>query len=84
MTILNGSKFQRARPLLHSIKMGNTKLNKESTDMDEFIDESVGLNPIKNDKSPNLVDSASLVRNYLHEEIIGKQTRFTTGKRIGG
>ena len=80
----SGSKFQRARPLLHSIKMGNTKLNKESTDMDEFIDESVGLNPIKNDKSPNLVDSASLVRNYLHEEIIGKQTRFTTGKRIGG
>lgn len=79
----SGSKYQRARPLMHSIRYGNTKLNQESDYMDEFIDESVGLSPDGKGKSPNLVDSASLARNYLHTDVLGNTTRVTVGTRIG-
>ena len=79
----SGSKYQRARPLMHSIKYGNTKLNKESDYINDFIDEGIQLSPDGNGKSPNLVDSASLARNYLHTDILGNQTKVTFATRIG-
>lgn len=79
----SGSKYQRARPLMHSIRYGNTKLNQESEYMEEFIDESVSLSPDGKGKSPNLVDSASLARNYLHTDILNNTTRVSVGTRIG-
>ena len=54
------------------------------SDKMKFIDESVELSPDGNGKSPNLVDSASLARNYLHVEVLGSQTKMTVGARIGG
>lgn len=78
-----GSKYQRARPLMHSIKMGNTKLNKDSDYINDFIDEGIQLSPNGNTKSPNLVDSASLARNYLHTNVLGNQTNITVGTRLG-
>ena len=80
----SGSKYQRARPLMYSIRYGNTKLNENADFIDDFIDESIQLNPDGNKKSPNLVDSASLVRNYLHTDVLGSQTTFTVGARLGG
>ena len=80
----SGSKYQRARPLMHSIKYGNTKLNQESEYMDDFIDEGIQLSPDGKGRSPNLVDSASLARNYLHTDILGNTTTVTVGARIGG
>ena len=79
-----GSKYQRARPLMHSIKMGNTKLNKDSDYINDFIDEGIQLSPDGNTKSPNLIDSASLARNYLHTDVLGNQTNITVGARVGG
>lgn len=78
-----GSKYQRARPLMHSIRFGNTKLNKESDYIHDFIDEGIQLNPDGKGKSPNLVDSASLARNYLHTDVLGHTTKMTVGTRIG-
>lgn len=78
-----GSKYQRARPLMRKIKQGQVKLNKNSEFIDDFIDESVSLDPTGKGKSPNLVDSVTLVHNYLHEEILGKQTRIKRGVRLG-
>lgn len=80
----SGSKYQRARPLIHNIKYGNVKLNKDSEYMSDFIDEMVQLDPSGKGRSPNLVDSASLARNYLSEVVLGNKTSFKTGKRIGG
>lgn len=80
----SGSKYQRARPLMHSITYGGTKLNKEAEFIQDFIDEAVMLSPDGTGKSPNLVDSASLARNYLHTDIFGNQTTMTVGTRIGG
>jgi len=79
----SGSKYQRARPLMHSIKYGNTKLNQESEYMDDFIDEGIQLSPDGKGRSPNLVDSASLARNYLHTDVLGNTTKVTVGARIG-
>lgn len=79
----SGSKYQRARPLMHSIRYGNTKLNENADFIHDFIDESIQLSPDGTGKSPNLVDSASLARNYLHTDILGNQTNFTVGTRIG-
>ena len=79
----SGSKYQRARPLMHSIKMGNTKLNKNSNYINDFIDEGIQLSPDGNGKSPNLVDSASLARNYLHTDILGNTVKMSVGTRIG-
>lgn len=79
----SGSKYQRARPLMHSIRYGNTKLNKESQYMNDFIDEGVQLSPDGKGRSPNLVDSASLARNYLHTDILGNTTTISVGTRIG-
>ena len=78
-----GSKYQRARPLIHGIKFGNVKLNQEARFMDDFIDEMIQLDPIGKGRSPNLVDSASLARNYLHDHVLGNKTSFKTGRRIG-
>ena len=80
----SGSKYQRARPLMHSIRYGNTKLNPESGYIDDFIDESIQLSPDGKGRSPNLVDSASLARNYLHTDVLGNNTTMTVGARIGG
>lgn len=78
-----GSKYQRARPLMHSIRYGNTKLNKDSDYILDFIDEGIQLSPDGNGRSPNLVDSASLARNYLHTDVLGNQTNISVGARIG-
>jgi len=79
-----GNKYQRARPLMHSIRYGNTKLNENADYIHDFIDESIELSPDGKGRSPNLVDSASLARNYLHTEILRNQTHITVGTRIGG
>lgn len=78
-----GSKYQRARPLMHKIKQGNVKLNKEADYIDDFIDESISLEPTGKGRSPNLVDSATLAHNYLHEEILGHRTIIRRGVRLG-
>lgn len=78
-----GNKYQRARPLMHSITYGGTKLNRDCTLMEDFIDESIQLDPLGKGRSPNLVDSASLGRNYLHTRVLGKGTRVYKGNRIG-
>jgi len=80
----SGSKYQRARPLMHSIRYGNTKLNTDSGYIDDFIDESIQLSPDGKGRSPNLVDSASLARNYLHTDVLCNNTTMTVGARIGG
>ena len=80
----SGSKYQRARPLMHSIRFGNTKLNENSNYINDFIDEGIQLSPDGGGRSPNLVDSASLARNYLHTDILGNQTDISVGVRIGG
>ena len=80
----SGSKYQRARPLMHSIRHGNTKLNQNSNYIHDFIDESIQLSPDGKGRSPNLVDSASLARNYLHTDVLGNQTYMSVGTRIGG
>ena len=80
----SGSKYQRARPLMHSITYGGTKLNKDAGFIHDFIDESIELSPDGTGKSPNLVDSASLARNYLHTDVLGNQTKISVGARIGG
>ena len=51
--------------------------------MDDFIDEMVQLDPTGKGRSPNLVDSCSLARNYLHDKVLGNKTSFKTGRRIG-
>lgn len=79
-----GSKYQRARPLMHSIKYGNTKMNPEARCINDFIDESVELAPDGSGASPNLVDSCSLGRNYLHTDVFGNNVNVSTGARIGG
>ena len=80
----SGSKYQRARPLMHSIRYGNTKLNENADHIHDFIDEGIQLTPDGSGRSPNLVDSASLTRNYLHTDVLGNQTTMTVGTRIGG
>lgn len=79
-----GSKYQRARPLMHSIRYGNTKLNEAADYIHDFIDEGITLSPDGTGRSPNLVDSASLARNYLHTDVLGNQTHISVGGRIGG
>lgn len=78
-----GSKYQRARPLMRKIKQGVVKLNEEADYLDDFIDESISLDPLGKGRSPNLVDSCTLAHNFLHEEILGHQTQITKGIRIG-
>ena len=78
-----GSKFQRARPLMRRIKTGNVKIREGCGFLDEFIDESIGLDPLGKGKSPNLVDSVSLAHNYLHDNILQNGTNIRLGARIG-
>ena len=79
-----GSKYQRARPLVNSIKTGLVKLNQAAGCIHDFIDEMVQLDPDGLGRSPNLVDSASLARNYLHDNVLSMGASFKKGRRIGG
>lgn len=78
-----GSKFQRARPLMRRIRNGNVKLFKDADYLDDFINESVALDPLGKGRSPNLVDSSSLAHNYLHEDVLHTGTNIQLGARIG-
>lgn len=78
-----GSKYQRARPLMRRIKNGNVKINKECGCIEDFIDESVSLDPLGKGRSPNLVDSCSLAHNYLHENVLHTGTNIKIGAKIG-
>jgi len=76
-----GSKYQRARPLMRKIRNGQVKINKDCNCLDEFIDESISLVPVMK-KSPNLVDSCTLLHNYLQEEVLHKGTNIKLGARL--
>lgn len=78
-----GSKYQRARPLMRMIRNGNVKILGECGCLEDFIDESVSLDPTGKGRSPNLVDSVSLVHNYLHDSVLSKGTSIKMGARIG-
>lgn len=78
-----GSKYQRARPLMRNIRNGLVKLNKDAMFMEDFMQESISLNPSGNGKSPNLVDSVSLVFNYLHDVVLNSGSKLHMGARIG-
>ena len=77
-----GSKYQRARPLMRMIKNGMVKIGMDCGCMEEFIDESVRLGPVMK-VSPNLVDSATLCHNYLHENVLHSGTNIHIGGHIG-
>ena len=77
-----GSKYQRARPLMRMIKNGQVKINKDCQCLEDFVDESISLEPTVK-VSPNLVDSVSLAHNYLHEEVLNKGSSIHLGGRIG-
>ena len=77
-----GSKYQRARPMYRMIRTGQVKILQSCNCLDDFIDESVSLMPVMK-KSPNLVDSATLVHNYLHEEVLNSGSSISFGARIG-
>ena len=78
-----GSKYQRARPLMRLIKNSKVKVNKDCNYLEDFIDESISLNPNGDGRSPNLVDSASLVHNYLHNDVLGTGSNISIGGHIG-
>ena len=78
-----GNKFQRARPLMRRIRNGNVKLWSDANYLDDFINESISLDPLGKGKSPNLVDSASLVHNYLHDNVLNTGSRIQLGARLG-
>lgn len=78
-----GSKYQRARPLMRRIKNGNVKILKECGCLEDFIDESVSLDPTGKGRSPNLVDSVSLAHNYLHDTVLSTVTSIRLGAKIG-
>ena len=78
-----GSKYQRARPLMRMIKEGQVKVNYACGYLEDFIDESISLNPNGVGRSPNLVDSVSLVHNYLHDTVLNTGTNITVGGHIG-
>jgi len=77
-----GSKYQRARPMYRMLRNGQVKVLQSCNCLDDFIDESVGLMPVMK-KSPNLVDSATLVHNFLHNDILKSGTSIHIGGRIG-
>lgn len=76
-----GNKFQRARPLMRRIRQGNVKIKNDCGCLEDFIDESIQLQPIVK-KSPNLVDSCSLAHNYIHDTVLGTGTKISVGARI--
>ena len=79
-----GSKYQRARPLMHGIIHGQVKVNHECNYLQDFIDESIQLDPTGKGRSPNLVDSVSLAHNYLHDIVLRNSgTSLRVGARIG-
>ena len=78
-----GSKYQRARPLMRLIRNGQVKVNKDCSCFEDFVDESVNLNPLGEGRSPNLVDSVSLVHNYLHNDVLAAGSSISIGGHIG-
>jgi len=78
-----GSKYQRARPLMNKISNGQVRISYDCGCLDDFIDEATDLEPLMK-KSPNLVDSCTLVHNYLHEKIINIGGNVSIGRRITG
>ena len=78
-----GSKYQRARPLMRLIRNGQVKIDKDCNYFEDFVDESVSLNPNGDGRSPNLVDSVSLVHNYLHNDVLGAGSSISIGGHIG-
>lgn len=76
-----GSKYNRARPLMNKIVKGQVKLYHQCGCLDDFIDEATNLEPLPK-KSPNLVDSCTLLHNYLHETIMNSGGNVYIGKRI--
>ena len=77
-----GSKYARARPLMNKITKGQVKLYYQCGCLDDFIDESTNLEPVPK-KSPNLVDSCTLLHNYLHEVVFRSSGNVYIGNRIG-
>ena len=77
-----GNKYQRARPLYRMLKNGQVKINKDCNCLEDFIEESIQLEPIVK-VSPNLVDSVTLCHNYLHENILNSGTNIHIGGHIG-
>lgn len=77
-----GSKYNRARPLMNKIVKGQVKLYHQCGYLDDFIDEATNLQPLQK-KSPNLVDSVTLLHNYLHETIMNSGGNVYIGNRIG-
>ena len=78
-----GSKYQRARPLMRMLRNGQVKISNGCNCLEDFIDESISLNPNGDGESPNLVDSASLVHNYLHNDVLGVGSNISIGGHIG-
>ena len=77
-----GSKYQRARPLMRRIRNGNIKIQKNINHLEDFIDESITLDPLGKGKSPNLVDSVSLAHNYIQDNVLQKGTKIRLGGRL--
>lgn len=77
-----GNKYSRARPLMNQITKGQVKLYYKCGCLDDFIDEAVNLEPLMK-KSPNLVDSATIAHNYLHEVVMNAGGNVYIGQRIG-
>ena len=77
-----GNKYTRARPLMNKISNGQVKIYHQCGCLDDFIDESTNLEPLMK-TSPNLVDSASLSHNFLHEMVMNSGGNVYIGKRIG-
>lgn len=77
-----GSKYNRARPLMNKIAKGQVRLYHQCGCLDDFIDESTNLEPLPK-KSPNLVDSCTLLHNYLHEVVFRSSGNVYVGQRIG-
>lgn len=77
------NKFQRARPLMRRIRNGNVKIYNGAGFKDDFINESISLDPLGKARSPNLVDSCTLAHNYLHEDVLNTGSSIRLGARIG-
>ena len=68
---------------MRMLRNGQVKINNSCNCLEDFIDESISLNPNGDGESPNLVDSASLVHNYLHNDVLGTGSNISIGGHIG-
>lgn len=78
-----GSKYQRARPLMRGLRKGTVKVLTSCNHFEEFVDESISLEPTGKGRSPNLVDSCTLCHNHLHESVLNTGSHIAIGGRIG-